>query len=252
MTKISSIQSTDLDCYKTITALDRLKLIDETYGAKAVQLSSMQKTAGVIMHMIYRINASIRIIFIDTQFHFPETLAIRDSFIRRYGLSIDSIKPELSPEAQFGKYGFELSQHIDGQSLCCSLRKEQPLRKAKERFKFQAMINGLMRVEGGKRETIGSESFDENLDCKVFHPLFEWNSEDINSYNHKHKLPIHKLYAKGYKSIGCSPCTTAVFDGEDDRAGRWRHLGLGRKKPDYCGVNFSETIAGSVAINDEV
>ena len=239
--KTLSTDSIASECYSSIEALDRVKLIDEVYGEKAVQLSSMQKTSGVIMHMISRLNASIRIVFIDTQFHFPETLEIRDLFIRKYGLNIDSVKPELSPEEQLEKYGVELSGYIDGQPLCCSLRREQPLRRAKETFKFQAIINGMMREEGGKRMGINCVSFDPNLDCKVFHPLFDWNDKDINAYNDKYQLPVHKLYAKGYASIGCSSCTTAVFDGEPLRAGRWRHLRSGNgRKPDYCGLNFSD------------
>ncbi|AWT59838.1 MAG: Phosphoadenosine phosphosulfate reductase [Candidatus Moanabacter tarae] len=232
-------KSSKLDCVKSIETLDRVKLIHETYGSEAIHLSSMQKTSGVIMHMISRLKASIRIVFIDTQFHFPETLEIRDLFIERFGLNIDSVKPELSPEEQLEKYGIELSQYIDGQPLCCSLRKEQPLMKAKETFKFQAMINGVMREEGRSRGKINFVSLDPRLDCKVFHPLFDWSFNEVDAYISEHKVPINKLYAKGYESIGCSSCTTAVFDGEDVRAGRWRHLrSENGEKPNYCGLNF--------------
>ena len=231
----------DLEYYTSLDALDRVWLIDEVYGEDAVQLSSMQKTSGVIMHMIHRLNASIRIVFIDTQYHFPETLAVRDLFIRRYGLSIDSVKPELNPAEQRDKYGVELNRYVDGQPLCCYLRKEVPLIKAKERFQFQAMVNGLMRSEGGAREEIASVSFDPRLDCRVFHPLFDWSLEDVDRYSFDHNLPTHPLYEKGFASIGCSPCTTPVLPGEDCRAGRWRHLrSLNGDKPSYCGVNFGD------------
>ncbi len=239
--KMNTATGMDLGYFASLKVLERVQLIDEVYGEEAIQLSSMQKTSGVIMHMIHRLNASIRIVFIDTQFHFSQTLELRDAFIRRYGLSIDTVRPEASPLEQREKYGVELSRYVDGQPLCCYLRKEVPLITAKERYQFKAMVNGLMRTEGGARREIEPVALDPHLDCRVFHPLFDWTLADVEHYTLKHDLPTHPLYEQGYASIGCMPCTTPIRPGESPRAGRWRHLQADRgDKPTYCGVNFSD------------
>ena len=227
--------------FVSLDAEGRLKAIDEAYGDRALLLCSMQRTGGVLMHMIHRLSARTVILFVDTQFHFPETLEVRDRFIERYGLDIRTVYPELSPDEQRKRYGNELYNFVDGQPECCEMRKEKPFLKAARQMGIKAVIIGLMRSEGGARAGIEPIGHDPRLDCPTFYPLFDWTHEQIEAYSKEHELPVHALHAQGYPSIGCAPCTTPVRPGEDQRAGRWRHLRASDgSQPQFCNINFSD------------
>lgn len=229
----------DIDEFIAADALGRVRLIDRAHGRGALQLASMQKTSGVIMHLIHRAGASTRILFVDTQYHFPETLELRDEFAARYGLTIETVAPKQTPAEQIATYGVELYKTVDGQPICCNLRKEEPYLLAARGI--EASISGLMRAEGGKRKNIPPISFDPRLNCLTIAPIFDWNRDKIEEYTREHDLPVHKLYALSYPSIGCAPCTTPVAPGEEERAGRWRHLRTDSgSQPQYCNINFSD------------
>lgn len=216
----------------------RLRAIDATYGADAMLLASFQKPACVLIHLIAELGLQTTVAFVDTGFHFPETLALRDEYITRYGVPIATYSPELTPKEQEERYGLVLYDYVDGQPLCCEMRKEEPfLRAAKGK---RATMNGLMAAEGGARGTLGPVGHDRRLGVPTFHPLFDWTFEAIDEYMATHGLPVHPLYAKDYLSIGCAPCTTPVLPGEDRRAGRWRHLRAEGKRVLYCGINYSD------------
>lgn len=238
------------EAFSSADTLDRIRIIDALYGNRVIHLSSMQKTAGVLMHMIYRTGARANIVFIDTQLHFPETLAVRDKFREKYGLEIVTVQPDITPQVQNKIYGTELHRFIDGQPLCCHLRKELPLKKAVERFQAKALITGLMRAEGNGRSQVPAVSSDPRIKCTVFNPLFDWTSSQIEDYLRRHDVPVHSLYGQSYASIGCAPCTTPVNPGEDDRAGRWRHLRVSNGcQPLYCNINYSDKINHSAQKN---
>ncbi len=227
--------------FATAEALDRIRIIDAIYGARTIHLSSMQKTAGALMHMIYRAKSQANIVFIDTQLHFPETLAMRDQFQKKYGLDITTVQPDLTPLEQNQRFGTELHRYVDGQPLCCHLRKELPLFKAVEQFQAKALITGLMRAEGNGRTDVQPIGRDPRIGCTVFNPLFDWNSQQLESYIRENDIPIHPLYAQSFASIGCAVCTTPVKAGEDSRAGRWRHLrATNGSQPIYCNINYSD------------
>lgn len=235
----------DKDQFVSMTPLERLRAIDAAYGDKALQLASMQKTSCMIMHMIHRLKAKTFILFVDTQYHFQETLDLRDEYISKYGLEIVSVTPELTPDQQDRHYGRELWKYVDGQPVCCEERKEKPFLKVARARGIQATIAGLLRDEGGARGKIEPIGRDPRVGAVTFHPLFDLSHEDVDAYTREHGLPVHKLYAQGYLSIGCAPCTTPVRPGEDRRAGRWRHLrGEDGKKPEYCNINFSDLGGG--------
>lgn len=224
-----------------LAPLDRLKAVDEIYGERALLLASMQKTSGTLIHMISRIKARTMIVFVDTQFHFKETLDARDEFIRRYGVNIHTVFPEHTPEEQLRMFGRQLYNYVDGQPECCEMRKEKPFLKIAREMKIEAVINGLMRDEGNSRKQIRAVGFDPRIPATVYSPIFDWSEADVDAYSKEHDLPVHPLYAKAYASIGCEPCTTPIAPGEEKRAGRWRHLRqTDGKQPEYCGINFSD------------
>jgi len=220
------------------------------FGVERLALqASMQKTSCVLMHMISQLAPSMVVLFVDTGAHFPETLALRDEYARRYGLRIESHAPKLSFEEQFAQYGRHLYLFDDefdppGYRECCRLRKEEPFLEA-VRGRFDCVVGGLMRAEGGARRSIEILSPDPRFDGYKLYPLANWSHEKIQQYIQAHELPVHPLYEQGYLSIGCTFCTTPVRPGEPPRAGRWRHIREAHPERYgntglYCGINLED------------
>ena len=99
---------------------------------------------------------------------------------------------------------------------------------------------GLRSAEGGARGNLQLLAPDPRYSGYVLHPLLDWSAADLDDYIQAHDLPVNALHTQGYPSIGCSVCTTPVAPGEDERAGRWRHLRGDGVQPRYCGLNFSD------------
>jgi phosphoadenosine phosphosulfate reductase len=225
-----------------LPAEQRIAWAVETFGDQVMLLASMQKTSIVLMHMFHRLGLRNEVLFIDTGYHFVETLQLRDEVMRRFGLNMVSLYPSLTIEDQEARYGKKLFNFVDGQPECCYLRKEAPLVRHLERKARPVTVGGLRRGEGGKRAAIQILSRDPRTQGFALSPIFDWRGEDVEAYIRQHDLPVHALHAQGFPSIGCYPCTTAVQPGEDPRAGRWRHLRQAgfADGPRYCGVNYSD------------
>jgi len=222
-------------------ALDRMQWTADTFGEGAVLISSMQKTSSVIMHLFHRLGLDNEILFVDTGFHFHQTLTLRDQFMRRYSLNLLTIYPQETPEQQEERFGCKLYKSTDGQPICCYLRKVKPFidhMKVKGRT---AVLGGLRRSEGGARARLDAIAEDLRFGGYRIHPLVDWEDGMVEAYLADHDVPVNPLHHRCYPSIGCQCCTTAVSPGEDVRAGRWRHLREGGgAKPVFCGMNFSE------------
>jgi phosphoadenosine phosphosulfate reductase len=238
----------NLDCqaiHATLAPLSadrRVAWAATAFGDELVLLSSMQRTAVVLMHMFHTLGLRNEILFLDTGYHFPETLQMRDETMQRWGLNVVTLYPELSAEAQEAQYGRKLFNFVDGQPECCRLRKEEPLLRHLATKKQPVSATGLRRAEGGRRANVLALSADPRTGGYSFAPLFDWKNEDVEAYIAKNGLPVHPLYERSFRSIGCYPCTTPVAPGEDDRAGRWRHLRKPEAEdaPQYCRINFSD------------
>lgn len=216
-----------------------LEWIWKTFGARAALQSSMQKTASVLSHMVYSLGMKIDVLFVDTGVHFPETLQIRDELARKYNLNVVTLHPLRTMEEQRREYGRDLYLADGDYQICCELRKEIPFIDW-VRGRYDAVIGGLMRSEGGKRSRIRIIGEDDRMDAYKIYPLANWDEEMVDEYNGSHGVPVHPLHFQGYPSIGCSTCTTPVAPGEDPRAGRWRHIREGLEIPVthlYCGIN---------------
>ena len=187
-------------------------------------LTSLQKPSCILMHLLYRLRAKVNIVFVDTQFHFMETLDLRNEYCDRYDLKITTVYPDFTPEEQHSAFGGELYLSQSGQKTCCQIRKEKPFLAIAKLLGTQALISSLMRSERSLRAVIPPIGVDTRIGAKAFYPIFDWREEEVEAYIEKFKLPIHPLYQQGYASIGCAPCTTPILPGEDKRAGRWRHL----------------------------
>lgn len=227
---------------ETMSTEERLRFAKETFGDNVVLLSSMQRTASVLMHLFYSLGFDNEILFGDTGYHFHETLQLRDRYMREYKLNIVTLYPEMTPEEQEKKHGKKLYSCVDGQPDCCRLRKERPMLNHLESKERPVVVNGLRRQEGGRRGNIEPMSEDPRTGGYSLSPIFDWTDADIEKYIETHKPPIHPLHAKQYPSIGCSPCTTPVKPWESARAGRWRHLRDDENDESraYCGINFTD------------
>ena len=187
----------------------------ETFGPEMAATSSFQTQSLPLLHMITKNTPEMPVFFLDTGFHFPETLAFRDRLVRELGVRVETIRPEMGHEGFKRRYG-DLHQHKP--ELCCYLNKVQPLQKAMKGL--AAWVSGIRRDQTAERSNTPIVGLQANGLYKVC-PLARWTRRQVYLYVHEHKLPEHPLLAKGYMSIGCAPCTRATFEGEEERAGRW-------------------------------
>jgi phosphoadenosine phosphosulfate reductase len=214
--------------YGEASAQDILRavIVDGVAGPAAL-VSSFGADAVVLLHLAASVDRAVPVIFIDTGRHFPETLAYRDEVVARLGLAdLRTFGPSHETEDRLDPHGALFNIDAD---RCCGFRKVEPLAAALT--PFSAWISGRKRHQAATRAAIPVFEAD-GARIKV-NPLAGWSAADVKAYRLAHDLPAHPLVAKGYPSIGCMPCTTAVAEGEDERAGRWR----GQDKTE-CGIHF--------------
>jgi phosphoadenosine phosphosulfate reductase len=173
------------------------------------------------------------VIFLDTGKLFPETLAHRDELVDWLGLTdVRAIPPDAADLARSDPDGELWRREPD---LCCHIRKTEPLDQALAGF--AGWITGRKRFQGGVRASLPAVETDPVTGQLKLNPLANWSLEDIRHYRRLRQLPLHPLLARGYPSIGCAPCTRAIREGEDIRAGRWSQL-----DKTECGIHRGEGI----------
>jgi phosphoadenosine phosphosulfate reductase len=170
-----------------------------------------------LLHMIATFAPDLPVIFLDTGYHFPETLLFRDQIVELWQLNLRVVRARSSVFEQAKRYGPEL--HRTDPDLCCHINKVEPMQRILG--DFEGWISGIRRDQSPARAHI--PIIEETAGGVVrIHPLAAWTRADIWRYIHQHNLPTHPLFSKGYLSIGCAPCTRPLIsDDEDDRAGRW-------------------------------
>ena len=218
------------------TELDHLRqipeerVLKETLGllrGRVAVISSFGAESAVLLDLVAQIDPSVPVFFLDTKRHFPETLEYRDRLSRRLGLSdVRSLAP--TPKALQDRDPQDQLADFDPDA-CCALRKVEPLDLVLP--DFDVWITGRKRSQSATRAAL--PLVDPQPDGSVkLNPLAGWGPEKIEAQMQRRDLPRHPLVAKGYTSIGCAPCTRAVKDGEDGRAGRW--AGLAKTE---CGIH---------------
>ncbi len=191
-------------------------------------VSSFGAESVALIHLVAEVDRSTPVIFLDTEMLFPETLDYQAAIARDLGLTdLRIIRPDPADLLAADPAGNLHRSDVDG---CCHIRKVVPLRRALR--EFDGWITGRKRYQGGARTALPRFETDEEGRLKL-NPLADWDADTIRAYMARHDLPPHPLVARGYPSIGCSPCTTPVKPGEDPRAGRWR----GSAKTE-CGIHF--------------
>lgn len=184
-----------------------------------VVTSSFGAESAVLLHMVHRVAPQTPVVFLDTDFHFPETLDYRRDLAEQLGLRVIDVKAALTPEEQASQFGDALYQRDP--DACCRLRKITPLRRVLTRF--DGWATGVRRSQ--TQERVGTPIIEARWrhDRWLFKvaPLATWEDDDVLAYQRRHDLPQHPLVAAGYRSIGCAPCTRPVSEGDSPRAGRW-------------------------------
>ncbi len=190
---------------------------------------SFQAEDVVVLDMVRRIRADIPVLFLDTGYHFPETLEYRDRLARQWGLRLLNVTPRSTVEQQEAEFG-RLYESDPGR--CCGMRKVEPLMRALE--EYEIWITGLRREQSPTRanlKTAERHILPSGKAIWKLNPLAGWKTNEVWSYLAVHEIDALPLYEKGYTSIGCAPCTRLPKEGEGARSGRWG----GRKLE--CGIH---------------
>ncbi len=187
----------------------------DTFGPKIAVTSSFQTQSVPLLHMIAQVAPQLPVLFLDTGFHFPETLAFRDRLIREFGLNVKVLTVEIGHDEFRRQYG-ELYRRVP--DMCCYINKVEPLQRAMRGL--DAWISGIRRDQTMNRGTTPIVARQADGVYKIC-PLAMWTRRDTWQYLHDHNLPEHPLLAQGYLSIGCAPCTQPIGEEEGERAGRW-------------------------------
>jgi phosphoadenosine phosphosulfate reductase len=199
--------------------------VDNLDGPLAVA-GSMQD--AVLPHLVSQVVPGVDVLFLDTGYHFAETLQTRDVVARQLPLTVKNVTARQTVAEQDAEYGPKLHDRDPG--LCCFLRKVAPLAEALE--PYAGWVTGVRREEAPTRANTPVITWDENNGLVKVNPLATWTAADVEAYQVEHDLPRNPLTSQGYPSIGCGPCTRRVAPGEDPRAGRW----AGRDKIE-CGIH---------------
>ena len=195
-------------------------VIEDGLAGELATVSSFGAESAVLLHLIAQIKPDLPVLFLETGKHFAETLAYRDELALRLGLTgLVNLRPDPDVLAAKDEAGLRWSYDPDG---CCEIRKVQPLTRALARY--DATLTGRKAFQSATRATLPRfeiDTSDEQGRLKI-NPLIDWTADDIAAYFARHDLPRHPLVERGFPSIGCSPCTHKVAQGEDPRSGRWK------------------------------
>jgi phosphoadenosine phosphosulfate reductase len=210
----------------------RLLASIEKNHSPAALASSFGAEDMVVLDLIARDGLAIDIFTLDTGRLPEETLDLIADVRRRYGIGIDVYTPwPDSIDAYVEQHGVDgFYDGIEQRKACCAVRKVEPLRRALSAKR--GWITGLRREQAESRAAIAESEHDPVHNKWKFSPLADWSEEDVWTYLRTNKVPYNKLHDRGYRSIGCEPCTRAVAEGEDERAGRW--AGKGKTE---CGLH---------------
>ena len=216
------------------TAAEILSWAVETYGGGFAVSTSFQAEGMVIVDMVARLTSKARIITLDTGRLPAETYQMMETVRARYGIAVEVVFPDAAEvESMVAQHGPNLFyKETAMRMLCCNIRKVRPLdRKLKE---LDAWAVGLRRSQNESRAEV--RKVDLEASPVKISPLADWTTEQVEEYIVANDVPRHPLYARGYTSIGCDPCTRAVEAGEGERAGRWWWEDEANKE---CGIHFT-------------
>lgn len=207
-------------------ALEILTWAATTFGARFCVTSSMED--AVVAHLASRALPGVDVVFLDTGYHFPETIGTRDAVAAVMDVNVITLTPRQTVAEQDAEHGPRL--HDRDPDLCCALRKVKPLEEGLRAY--DAWATGLRRDESPTRANTPVVGWDAKRGKVKVSPIARWTQEDVETYAAEHGVLTNPLLSDGYASVGCAPCTRRVLAGEDARAGRW----AGNSKTE-CGLH---------------
>ncbi|MTD58889.1 phosphoadenylyl-sulfate reductase [Amycolatopsis pithecellobii] len=198
------------------SALEVLRWTAETFGDDFIVASNMQD--AVLIDLATQVKSDVDVLFLETGYHFAETLGTRDAVATVYPqVRIVNAQAEQSVAQQDAEYGPKLHERDPNQ--CCHLRKVVPLRQTLS--KYSAWVTGVRRVDAPTRADTPIVTWDERNGLVKINPIAPWTDDEFRAYITEHGILENPLVSVGYLSIGCAPCTAKVAPGADPRSGRW-------------------------------
>lgn len=215
--------------FETQKPIEIIRWAVKEFAPKFAMTSSFGPESGVLLHMASQVDPEIPVLFLETGYHFPETIEYKNKLVKLFGLknAIDlransERRAKLIAENDNVPYG-------KNPDLCCQINKVEPLDAALKNY--SAWMSGIRRHQTDFRKSVRIVELYEG-DMYKISPLVNMNSRDTWWYLKEHEIPQHPLYEKGYLSIGCWPCTRPIQAGDDERSGRW----AGKSKKE-CGIH---------------
>ncbi|HEY7636267.1 MAG TPA: phosphoadenylyl-sulfate reductase [Gemmatimonadales bacterium] len=238
MTAVEAIQRSAVDENSSPEAIVSW-VLDRFAGRELVVTTSFGMEGCALIDMVARHGRSVPVVYLDTMFLFPETLALRDRLVARYPhLRFENRGTTLTPEQQEISHGPELWRR--NPDACCRLRKVEPMRRALQGV--DVWVTALMRSQSPARASIKAVEWDWRYQLLKVSPLAGWDRARVWDYVQRHDVPYNELHERGYPTIGCTHCTMAVPGSRPDtysRAGRW----AGTEKTE-CGLHGEPWVTG--------
>ncbi|MBW6500334.1 MAG: phosphoadenylyl-sulfate reductase [Bacteroidales bacterium] len=213
---------------------EQLAIMTNHFPGRAIFTTSFGLEDQVITHLIFKNNIQAEVATLDTGRLFPETYKVFNETLKKYMKPVTLFFPDRTAVEKLvtekGPYSFYYSG--ENRIECCRIRKILPLNRALEGK--DCWITGIRADQSNNRQGMDALEYDAERKLFKFHPLFRWTFEEVRNFIAEHNIPYNSLHDKGFVSIGCEPCTRAVREGEDFRAGRWWWEAGGKKE---CGLH---------------
>ncbi|QNL48476.1 phosphoadenylyl-sulfate reductase [Olivibacter sp. SDN3] len=218
--------------------IESLVFLSDKFKDEIVFSTSFGLEDQVLTHLIFSNNIPIKVFTLETGRLFPETYYVWNRTLEIYNKPIYAYYPDSSSlqEMVSTKGPSSFYESVSNRKECCYIRKIEPLKRALEGN--QCWITGIRADQSTNRQHMDNLEWDEGNNMIKYHPIFDWSLADVKSFIQTHNIVYNTLHDKGFPSIGCAPCTRAVREGEDFRAGRWWWEDQSKKE---CGLHTVES-----------
>ena len=215
-----------------------LAVLAERFPGKIVFSTSFGWEDQVITHMIFANKLPIKVFTLETGRLFPETYYVWNRTMEMYSEVIHAYYPnnQLLEQMVNLKGPNSFYESVENRKECCGVRKVEPLKRAL--YGNDCWVTGIRAEQSANRQFMGDVEWDDQNNLIKFNPLYDWTLDDVKNYIKQNNIPYNTLHDRGFPSIGCAPCTRAVREGEDFRAGRWWWEDQSKKE---CGLHGSST-----------
>lgn len=219
---------------KGLGIVESLKYIAEQFPGKVIFSTSFGWEDQVISHIIFKNDLPIKVFTLETGRLFPETYYVWNRTLEMYGKQIHAYYPNTQAVENMisAKGPSSFYESVENRKECCGIRKVEPLKRALAGN--SVWITGIRADQSANREHMDNVEWDEANQILKYHPIFDWSLDQVKEYIRENNIPYNPLHDKGFPSIGCAPCTRAVREGEDFRAGRWWWEDQSKKE---CGLH---------------